>query len=102
MEFDLNKEGSTTIFTFNNPKLEYSVIRSIEKQLIKEFENCDKIVFNMKSTEFITSAFIRLCLEVIQRVGTENFEIINVNSFVQTVLKISKLDNFIKVSASKL
>ena len=101
MEFEIKKKGSTTIFTFSNPKLDFSVIRSIEKQLIKEFDNCNKIVFNMKNTEFITSAFIRLCLEVIQKVGTENFKIINVNSFVQTVLKISNLDNFIKVSASK-
>ena len=98
MEFDLEKKGTTACFTFNNAKLEYSVIRNMEKQMIKEFENCDKIVFNMKNTDFIASAFIRLCLEAIQRVGKENFEIINAKDFVHTVLQISKIDNFIKVS----
>ena len=98
MEFDLKKKGSTACFTFNSPKLEYSVIRNMEKQLINEFKNCSKIVFNMENTDFIASAFIRLCLEAIQRVGKDNFEIINAKNFVCTVLQISKFDKFIKVS----
>jgi anti-anti-sigma factor len=98
MEYELKKDGSITTIIFNTPKLEFPIIVDMEKKLIDEFENCSKIVFNLEKTEFIASAFIRLCLEAIQRVGKENFEIIKVNKFVKTVLHISKFDNFVKVS----
>ncbi len=97
MEFDLKKEGSALIVTFNNPRLDYYIIRDMEEQLINEFESCDKIVFDMKNVEFIASAFIRLCLEAIQKTGKNNFEMLNVDKFVKTVLQISKFDQFVKV-----
>ena len=98
MDFKVNREDSTAHFTFLQPKLDFYLIRNMEKDLIKEFDNCNKIVFNMENTEIIASAFIRLCLEAVQRVGKENFEIVKVNKFVKTVLHISKFDNFVKVS----
>jgi anti-anti-sigma factor len=98
MEYDFKKEGTTGYFAFNPPRLDFYVIRDMEKQLIGQFESCSKIIFNMEKIDFIASAFIRLCLEALQRVGKENFEIVNANSFVKTVLHISKFDNFVKVS----
>ena len=98
MDFEVKKEGLTAYFTFMLDKVDFYVIRNMEKDLISKFENCSKIVFNMENTEIIASAFIRLCLEAIQRVGKDNFEIINAGSFVKTVLHISKFDTFVKVS----
>ena len=98
MDLKVTKEGTTGHFTFNVPKLDFYAISNIEKQLIAEFADCEKIVFNMENTEFIVSAFIRLCLVAIQKVGKDNFEIINACKFIRTVLRVAKFDNFVKVS----
>jgi anti-anti-sigma factor len=50
------------------------------------------IVFDLKEVDFISSAFIRLCIKTYNRVGAEKFSIINANEDVRKVFDIAALD----------
>jgi anti-anti-sigma factor len=98
MDIKLEKNGKTLLCIFENPRWDYKAVRKNEDFLIKEFSGKSKIIFDLKNVEFITSAFVRICLEVVKIVGKGNFKILNTQEFVKTVFKTSLLDKCIDLS----
>ncbi len=57
-----------------------------------------KIVFDLKSVDFVASAFIRVCLFVAKKAKQTNFSIINTNPHINKTFKVSGLDEALNVS----
>ncbi len=56
-----------------------------------------KVVFDLGEVEYISSAFLRLCLAVNRRLKKDNFSVVNTNPFIKKVFKITALDGFLTV-----
>ncbi len=58
----------------------------------------DKIIFDLKDVEYISSSFIRICVSVAKQAGTCQFSILNCQPFIKKTFKISGLDEILNVS----
>ncbi|MGA2822001.1 MAG: STAS domain-containing protein [Bacteroidales bacterium] len=58
----------------------------------------EKINFDMKDVNFISSSFIRICLITFKQCQKENFAIINCDPFLKNFFKIARLDDLLDVS----
>ena len=56
------------------------------------------VVFDLKNVDYISSAFLGICIMISKEVGRENFSIVNVNPAMKKVFKIAKLDTILNVS----
>jgi len=58
----------------------------------------DKIIFDLKDVEYISSSFIRICVSVAKQAGTGKFSIVHSQPFIKKTFKISGLDELLNVS----
>ncbi|MBU1694053.1 MAG: STAS domain-containing protein [Verrucomicrobia bacterium] len=56
------------------------------------------VVFDMAKVDYISSAFIRICLQVFKQVGEDRFRLINLSPDVKKVFKIAGLDEHLAMS----
>ena len=56
-----------------------------------------KAVFDLKEVDFISSAFIRICMMVLAKVKTGNLIVQNASPFIKKTIKISGLENQLTV-----
>lgn len=56
------------------------------------------VIFDLKGVEYISSAFLRLCLSAAKSVRKGGFSIINTEPQVMKVFKIAGLDGILRVS----
>lgn len=56
------------------------------------------VIFDLKGVEYISSAFLRLCLSIAKGVKKGGFSIINTEPQVMKVFKIAGLDGILQVS----
>jgi anti-anti-sigma regulatory factor len=61
-------------------------------------ENPLKVNFDFHSVDFITSAFVGICVSTAKKVGIPNFSISNTNPFIKRTFKIAGLDGELNVS----
>jgi anti-anti-sigma factor len=54
------------------------------------------VLFDLEDVDFVSSAFLRLCIHAYQRAGDLGFQIINANPSVKRVFKIAGLDAMFK------
>jgi anti-anti-sigma factor len=70
-----------------------------EKELETSFgEEITSLVIDMSDIDYISSAFLRVCLKMLKKFGKENFEIVNVQPTVLKVFKIANFTELIKIS----
>ena len=50
------------------------------------------VVFDLDSVDFVSSAFLRLCIHASQQARGQGFQIVNVGPLVKRVFKIAGLD----------
>ncbi len=100
MSIKIKKDGEKTVCCFQNPRCDFEYMLENEPKVLKGIEGASSVVFDMKNVEFIASAFIRLCIQVLKIQGKENFEIVNASKLVAAILSVSKLDVFIKISGA--
>jgi anti-anti-sigma regulatory factor len=58
----------------------------------------DHVEFDLQASNFISSSFIRICLQTSRQVGKGNFSIINCDPFIKKTFKIAGLDELLKVT----
>ena len=71
----------------------------IEDELLKKV--CDAkmaVVFDLEAVNYVSSAFLRICLRVLKEVGEKNLSIVNVRSDVKKVFKIAGFDKQINIA----
>lgn len=54
--------------------------------------------FDFQAVDFITSAFVGICVSTAKKVGKANFSIANTNPFIKRTFKIAGLDRELNVS----
>ncbi len=57
------------------------------------------VVFDFKSTDYVTSAFIRICMSIFKTIGKENLKCIHMNDAVKEVFKLSHVDHYIQMDS---
>jgi len=75
------------------PVVESRVTEYAGSQADKPF----KVVFDLQDVDFISSAFIRICMMVLAKVKTGNLAILNAGPFIKKTIKISGLENQLTV-----
>ena len=95
IEYIEGKETLTCSFsvplnTLNCSKLENGLCDKV-------FEAKVPVVFDLKGVDYIASSFLRICVKVSKKIGSENFSVINVSPVVKKVFKMSGFDKYIKV-----
>ncbi len=58
----------------------------------------DKIIFDLKDVEYISSSFIRICVDVAKQARQGQFSITNCQPFIKKTFKLSGLDTLLNVS----
>lgn len=54
------------------------------------------VVFDLDGVDFVSSAFLRLCLFGRQHAGEHGFGLVNVGPYIKRVFKIAGLDTMLK------
>lgn len=72
--------------------------QEFEGLLNKEIEKSFKTVtFDFTNVNFVSSYFLRICLNMIKQYTAENFHLINVKSEIKKVFMISGFDKIMKI-----
>ncbi|MCF8364928.1 MAG: STAS domain-containing protein [Bacteroidales bacterium] len=98
-EYYYNEHSHTQTCKFNGKldtdisnKLQPEIEEKIIRHFVPQSESRLRVVFDFADVEFVTSAFIRLCVLYAKKIGKENFSIINSNPFIKKIFKIAGLD----------
>lgn len=59
---------------------------------------CKKIIFDMKKVDYVASAFLHICLVTAQKIGPENFSVINTKPRIKKTFVIAGLDQTFKIT----
>ncbi len=64
-----------------------------EKSLLEHIKtNALEVVFDMRKTSFVSSAFLRVCIMYLREMGTPRFKLANMSPDVKKVFKMTGLD----------
>jgi anti-anti-sigma factor len=55
----------------------------------------EPVLFDLSNVEYVSSAFLRLCVLTCRKCGAQGFRIVNVNPTVKRVFKIAGLDSML-------
>lgn len=70
-----------------------------KEELIKEIADYEgKLVFDMGEVDYISSSFLRICMEAANKVQPENFSIIKITPNIKKVFKIAGLEGRLNIS----
>jgi anti-anti-sigma factor len=75
-------------------ELEFEVDEKLQKEHTEKF----RVVFDFKEVDFITSAFIRLCILIAKKAGKANFSIAGTNPFIKKTFKIAGLEKELNIT----
>jgi len=81
---------SERLDTENCSKFEDEIYQKVQESKIP-------VIFDLQHVDYVSSAFLRICLQVSRKVGIENLSIINVHPNVKRVFKIAGFDKQITV-----
>lgn len=91
-------EEKSLICTFGE-RMDTTKCQEIETELLdKVVETKIPVVFDLMKVDYVSSAFLRLCLRIAKEVETANFSIVNVNPSVKKVFMISGFDKILTIT----
>ncbi|MFH1653579.1 MAG: STAS domain-containing protein [Pseudomonadota bacterium] len=105
VEFNFEPQGSTVTCMFKG-RMDSTASMEANKQISAKLDEISKevdlknikVVFNLKEVDYISSAFMRICLQTVQTITQENFSIKETSPFVMKVFKMTGLDKDLNVS----
>ncbi len=86
----MDTEISMKLSGFVVEKLKYSLSNGYDK-------TTTKVIFDLDSTTFVSSFFLRVCFVVLKEIAPGNFSIINASQQVNSILKMSGLEKVTKI-----
>jgi anti-anti-sigma factor len=100
--FNYNEEEKIFTATFAG-RLDTLAVQRISETVhinlpVKEGKYEDKIVFDLREVDYISSSFIRICVMVAQQAGPGQFSISHCQPFIKKTFKISGLDEMMNVT----
>ena len=97
MEIELLNEGKKIVVKIMGTIDNNTTPRFIEEMGKLNIENNDTVL-DFNNTNYITSAGLRALLMLVKRVKDHKFEIINVNSSIEEVFKMTGFDKMLNYS----
>ncbi len=76
--------------TFNSQKLENELNTRIA-------ESNKTIIFDLEEVVFVSSYFLRICINTLKTIGTEKFKLQNVKSDIKKVFMIAGYDKYMNI-----
>ncbi len=78
--------------------LDTAACTTLGHEILGKLEHFDSnVVFDLSQVDYISSAFLRICLMVLKKIGADKFSIVNVSPLVKKVFKITGLDQAMKI-----
>ena len=65
---------------------------------MKDGKSEDKIVFDLREVDYVSSSFIRICVNTAKQTGPGQFSIAHCQPFIKKTFKISGLDDLLNVT----
>lgn len=107
LNFDYNETQNILTCTFSgrldtNVSLELCDIMCGKIKTLKGTDDPEslfegRIVFNMAGVDYISSSFIRICINAAKQVQKGNFSIVNCDPFVKKTFKVAGLDDLLNI-----
>ncbi len=103
LKFDFDEAGRTLSCRFSG-QLDSAKCAEMEKDLFNKIgevsESTDdlRLVFDLGEVDFVTSAFLRLCLEAAKSVKKNDFSVVNKSPYVKKIFKIAGFDRAFNIS----
>lgn len=105
IDFKFIPEGSRLFCNFSG-RMDSPTAMEIEKTVLAKLEEFSKgetpgkldIVFDLKSVDYIASAFMKICLRAAKSTESGKFSVVNTNPFVMKIFKMAGLDKELNVS----
>ena len=99
--FHHNPEENEITAAFNG-RLDTLAVQTLNEIIrinlpVKEGPSGEKIIFDMKEVDYISSSFIRICVGNAKKAGAGRFSIANCQPFVKKTFKISGLDDVLNI-----
>jgi anti-anti-sigma factor len=86
---------SAQVIRFPN-NLDTAACAELEPELrVSLTGSSEPVVFDLANVEYVSSAFLRLCIFACRQCATQGFHIVNVNPNVKRVFKIAGLDGML-------
>jgi len=100
--FNYNPDRKVFMATFSG-RLDTLAVQKLSEIIqvnlpVKDGTSGDKIIFDMKDVEYISSSFIRICVNVAKQTGSGLFSITGCQPLIKKTFKISGLDEILNVS----
>ncbi len=76
--------------TVNSQEFEKELSLMMEKKFTK-------VSFDFKNVNFVSSYFLRVCLNLVKQFGNENFDVSNVKSEIKKVFMIAGFDKILNI-----
>jgi anti-anti-sigma factor len=100
--FNYNNENKIFSATFVG-RLDTLAVQKLSEVIqvnlpVKEGIAGDKIVFDLRDVEYISSSFIRICVSIAKQAGPGQFSIEHCQPFIKKTFKISGLDEILNVT----
>ena len=97
MSLEFRTEENKLVCIFPN-RLDTETCPGLESVLNAKLDEwSEAVVFDLSHVEYMSSAFLRLSLNVFKKLGGDRFSIINVSPTVKKVFKISGFDRYITI-----
>ena len=92
------KEADELVCTLP-PRMDTTACMSLQDMLLKRIEEEKApVVFDMAQVDYISSAFIRICLQVFKQAGGSRFRLVHLSPDVKKVFEIAGLDQHLTLS----
>ncbi len=89
------KSDGKDIFFFDG-RMDTATCAGVEKELDGQIEKAEgTVVFDLGSVDFVSSAFLRICIATAKKKGAGNLKVANAAPSIKKVFKIAGLDQFL-------
>jgi anti-anti-sigma factor len=100
--FDYNTEERVFTATYSG-RLDTLAVQKVSEMIqvnlpVKDGKSEDRIVFDLRDVDYISSSFIRICVSVAKQAGPGQFSIAHCQPFIKKTFKISGLDDILNVT----
>ena len=101
--FDYDKNKNQLICKFDermdslsSPIAEKEISQKID-ELSADFTGTMNLVFDLNKVDFVSSAFMRVCIIFAKKIKKENFKIINTKLMIKKTYKIAGFDKLMNI-----
>jgi anti-anti-sigma factor len=93
--FSVQESEGWLAFTFKS-RLDTETCSKIESEMIAHLEKASQpILFNIAQVDFVSSAFLRICIMAAKRAANGKFHVKNATPQIKKVFKIAGMDQFL-------